>query len=69
VILGVSPETGKFEEKPRMTIPEPELERVTGDPGRHPQPESIAIAPDLTLLIGDEAAGKTATIASYAWHP
>jgi hypothetical protein len=112
VILAVSPETGKFEEKPRMTIPERELERVTGahhfngsamvrhpktgtyiliagpqhayaevdarghvlaggrlDPERHRQPESIAIAPDLMLLIGDEAAGKTATITGYAWHP
>ncbi|MFL5494326.1 MAG: hypothetical protein ACJ8DC_08095 [Gemmatimonadales bacterium] len=112
VILAVSPETGRFEEKPRMIIPEPELERVTGarhfngsamarhpstgtyilvasaqhayaevdgrgkviaggrlDPGRHRQTESIAIAPDLTLLIGDEAAGKTATITSYVWHP
>jgi hypothetical protein len=39
------------------------------DPERHRQPESIAIAPDLTLLIGDEAAGKHATITSYAWHP
>jgi hypothetical protein len=39
------------------------------DPQRHRQPESIAIASDRTLLIGDEAAGKTATITGYAWHP
>jgi hypothetical protein len=39
------------------------------DPERHRQPESIAIASDRTLLIGDEAAGKTATITGYAWHP
>jgi hypothetical protein len=38
------------------------------DPRRHRQPESVAIASDLTLLIGDEAAGKTATITGYAWH-
>jgi hypothetical protein len=112
VILAVSPETGRFEEQPRMIIPERELERVTGarhfngsamarhprtgtyiliagpqhayaevddrgrvlgggrlDPHRHRQPESIAIASDLTLLIGDEAAGKSATITGYAWHP
>jgi hypothetical protein len=112
VVLAVSPETGRFEEKPRMTIPERELERITGsrhfngstivrhpktgtyilitgpqhtypevdaggrvvaggrlDPRRHRQPEGIAIASDLTLLIGDEAAGKNATITSYAWHP
>ena len=39
------------------------------DPQRHRQPESIAIASDRTLLIGDEAAGKTATITRYAWNP
>ncbi len=33
---------------------------------RHRQPEGIAIAPDLTLLISDEAAGGTATITGYA---
>jgi hypothetical protein len=38
------------------------------DPRRHRQPESIAIASDRTLLIGDEAAGKAATITGYAWH-
>jgi hypothetical protein len=112
VMLAVSPETGKFEAKPRITVPERELERVTHarhfngtamvrhprtgtyillaspqhayaevdagghvlaggrlDPGRHRRAESIAIAPDLTLLIGDEAAGKAATITSYAWRP
>jgi hypothetical protein len=36
------------------------------DPRRHRQPEGIAIAPDLTLLISDEAAGGTATITGYA---
>lgn len=35
---------------------------------RHRQPEGIAIAPDLTLLIGDEAAGKAATITGYAYR-
>jgi hypothetical protein len=33
---------------------------------RHRQPEGIAIAPDLTLLISDEAAGGRATITGYA---
>jgi hypothetical protein len=36
---------------------------------RHRQPEGLAIAPDRTLLIGDEAAGKTATITGYAYRP
>jgi hypothetical protein len=38
------------------------------DAKRHRQPESIAIAPDLSLLIGDEADGKIATITAYAWR-
>jgi uncharacterized protein YjiK len=35
---------------------------------RHRQPEGIAIAPDLTLLISDEAAGRTATITGYDYR-
>jgi uncharacterized protein YjiK len=34
--------------------------------GLHRQPEGLAIAPDLTLLISDEAAGARATITGYA---
>jgi hypothetical protein len=34
----------------------------------HRQPEGIAIAPDLTLFISDEAAGKHATLTAYAYH-
>jgi uncharacterized protein YjiK len=33
---------------------------------RHRQPEGLAVASDLTLLISDEAAGARATITSYA---
>ncbi len=36
---------------------------------RHRQPEGLAIAPDLTLLISDEAAKETATITGYAYRP
>jgi hypothetical protein len=36
--------------------------------GRHRQPEGLAIAPDRTLVIGDEAAGKTATITGYGYR-
>jgi uncharacterized protein YjiK len=35
----------------------------------HRQPEGIAVAPDLSLLISDEAAGRTATITAYAFRP
>lgn len=36
---------------------------------RHRQPEGIAITPDLTLLISDEAAGHQGAITAYAWRP
>lgn len=39
------------------------------DKDRHRQPEGIAIAPDLTLLISDEASGREATITAYAYRP
>jgi len=39
------------------------------DSKHHRQPEGIAIAPDLSLLISDEGAGKDATLATYAWRP
>ena len=35
----------------------------------HRQPEGIAIGPDLTLFISDEAAGKHATLTAYAYDP
>lgn len=35
---------------------------------RHRQPEGLAIAPDLTLVIADEAAGETAAITGYAYR-
>jgi uncharacterized protein YjiK len=34
----------------------------------HRQPEGIAVAPDLTLLISDEAAGRTAALAGYDYR-
>ena len=38
------------------------------DKKRHPQPEGAAFAPDLTLLISDEAAGRAATLTAYAYR-
>ncbi len=39
------------------------------DPDRHPQPEGIGIAPDSTLVISDEAAGRHASaISGYAYR-
>jgi uncharacterized protein YjiK len=35
----------------------------------HRQAEGIAIGPDLTLYISDEAAGKHATLTAYAYRP
>ena len=39
------------------------------DRDRHRQPEGIAVAPDLTVLIADEAAGHRASITAYAYRP
>jgi hypothetical protein len=36
---------------------------------RHPQPEGIAVAPDLTLLVSDEGGKDAATITAYAYRP
>lgn len=112
VILAVSAETWKLESRPRLAVPERDLERVTGikhfngsalarhprsgtyillagpqrayaeidtagrvlgggsfDRKRHRQPEGVAVGPDLSLLVSDEAAGKDATISTYAWRP
>jgi hypothetical protein len=35
----------------------------------HRQAEGIAVGPDLTLYISDEAAGKQATLTAYAYRP
>jgi uncharacterized protein YjiK len=112
VILAVSPDTWRFEKRPRILVPQDRLEKVTGKKGfsgsaltrhprtgtylmvagpertfaeisaagevlgggrlhkdRHRQPEGIAVAPDLTLLISDEASGGTAGITAYAYRP
>jgi hypothetical protein len=39
------------------------------DRKRHPQPEGLAVAPDLTLLVSDEGAKHAATITGYAYRP
>jgi hypothetical protein len=112
VILAVSPDTWRFERRPRILVPQDRLQKVTGEKRfsgtgltRHPrtgtyllvagpqrafaeisaagdvlaggrlqkdhhrQPEGIAVAPDLTLLISDEASGGTAAITAYAYRP
>jgi uncharacterized protein YjiK len=114
VILAVSPDTWRFERRPRILVSEDRLKDVTGekqfhgsglarhprtgtylllagpqrafaevsaagqvlgggrlDKSRHEQPEGIAVAPDLTLLISDEAkaARHAATITAYAYRP
>ena len=112
VILAVSPDTWRFEGRPRILVPQHQLERVTGekrfsgsgltrhprtatflliagpqrafaelsmegevlgggrlDKDRHSQPEGIAVAPDLTLLISDEASKGPAVITAYAYRP
>jgi hypothetical protein len=111
-ILAVNVDTWRFEQAPRILVPEKRLAAVTGskqfhgsaltwhprtgtllllagpqhayaeisrrgdvlgggrlDAKLHRQPEGIAVAPDLTLLISDEAAGRTASITAYAYRP
>jgi uncharacterized protein YjiK len=38
------------------------------DRARHPQPEGLAVAHDLSLLISDEGAKRAATITAYAYR-
>ena len=38
------------------------------DRKRHPQPEGIAVTPDLTLLVSDEGGKDAATITAYAYR-
>lgn len=111
VVLAVSTRSWQYEPKPRLLVPEQELEKATGSKRfsgsaitRHPrtgsylllagpqrtfaevdskgqvlgggklgkahrQPEGIAVAPDLTLLISDEGSGHPGTLTAYAWRP
>jgi hypothetical protein len=111
-ILAVSPDTWRFERRPRILVPEDRLRIVTGekqfegsaltrhprtgtyllvagpqrtfaevsaagevlgggrlDQNRHGQPEGIAVGPDLTLLVSDEATRGQAAITAYAYRP
>ena len=38
-------------------------------PGKHPQPEGIAITRDGLLIVSDEASNSPATITVYRWQP
>jgi len=112
VILAVSPETWRFEGRPRILVPQDRLANVTGekrfngsgftrhprtgtylllagpqqafaeisaagevlgggrlDKDRHGKPEGIAVGPDLTLHISDEATRDEAAITAYAYRP
>jgi hypothetical protein len=70
------PRTGTFllVAGPQRTYAEVDARgRVLGggklDKRRHPQPEGIAVTPELTLLISDESVSGPATITAYAPRP
>lgn len=70
------PRTGTFIllAGPQQTYAEIDAEgRVLGggklDRRAHRQPEGVAVAPDLTLLISDEAVRGPATITAYGYRP
>jgi uncharacterized protein YjiK len=48
----------------------PDGDVVKGEklPGRHNQPEGVAITPDSILIISDEATSKPAAVTLYRWH-
>lgn len=112
IVLAISIDSWRFEQRPRLLVPAAAIQRVTGHRHfhgtalvRHPrtgtylvlagpehafvelspggavlgggrldhdiyrQPEGIAVGPDLTLFISDEAHGHTAHITAYAYRP
>jgi hypothetical protein len=112
IVLAISIDSWRFENRPRLLVPSAAIQGVTGHRHfhgtalvRHPrtgsylvlagpehafvelspsgavlgggrldhdlyrQPEGMAVGPDLTLFISDEARGHTAHITAYAFRP
>ena len=65
LILIAGPERTYVELSPQGTV----LGGGRLDRDRHRQPEGVAVAPDLTLLISDEGSRGKATITAYAYRP
>jgi uncharacterized protein YjiK len=72
--ITIDPATGNYvlissHEKGLVAItPDGQVERSEPLPGKHPQPEGVAITSDNILIISDEASKKPAHITLYRWR-
>jgi uncharacterized protein YjiK len=73
--IAVDPATGNYvlissQEKALVEItPAGSVERSESLPGKHHQPEGVAITSDNILIISDEATKRPASITLYRWRP
>lgn len=73
--ITIDPATGNYilisaQEKALVEItPGGVVERSEALPGKHPQPEGVAITRDNILIVSDEASKKPAAITLYRWRP
>jgi len=73
--ITIDPATGNYvlissqEEALVEITPSGEVERSEKLPGKHHQPEGVAITRDNILIVSDEATKKPASITLYRWRP
>jgi len=73
--ITIDPATGNYvlissQEKALVEItPAGQVERSESLPGKHPQPEGVAITSDNLLIVSDEASNSPASITLYRWRP
>ena len=73
--ITIDPTTGNYvlissQEKALVEItPAGEVDRSEALPGKHQQPEGVAITKDSILIVSDEAKKKPASITLYRWRP
>lgn len=73
--ITIDPETGNYvmissqEEALIEITPAGQVERSEPLPGKHHQPEGVAITTDNILIVSDEATKKPAAITLYRWRP
>lgn len=73
--ITIDPATGNYvlissqEEALVEITPGGEVERSEKLPGKHHQPEGVAITKDNILIVSDEATKKPASITLYRWRP
>ena len=73
--ITIDPATGNYilissQEKALVEItPAGQVQRSEALPGKHPQPEGVAITSDNLLIVSDEASNSPASITLYRWRP